>query len=346
MKTTYTILAGLTLLANGLRAQGTLETDFVTPPEATRPRCYWYWMDGNISKEGITKDLEAMKRVGIGEGYIGVISGQSGATPNPDPKALTDPWWGYIEHAIREGSRLGVDIGVFNSPGWSQSGGPWVKPSQAMRHVALPETRLHGPQHFEGKLPAPAGDFQDLAVLAFPLPAGEDELAKITTRTPTTVSFAMPAPFTARSLTVRPPAAINVAAELQASDDGKQYRSVKKFTLDRHNLAVNVGPVPLDLRRLSIWVSPEDLVQLFRIGLDHPDIRYEILYGVSDNQASWWDNSRARQLGYRPTGKAEDHRAHATAEQAKIGPDPVGDLFQGGSFCSAEFTNDVKRAGP
>ena len=86
--------------------------------------------------------------------------------------------------------------------------------------------------------------------------------------------------------------------------------------------------------------------QLFRIGLEHPDIRFDILYGASDNEASWWDNSRARQLGYRPTGKAEDHRAQAEAAQAKIGPDPVGDLFQGGTFCSAEFTNDVKRAGP
>ena len=121
---------------------------------------------------------------------------------------------------------------------------------------------------------------------------------------------------------------------------------------DKHGMIVtclrigNVGPRPLDVRRLSIWISPEDIVQLFRIGLEHPDIRFEILYGASDNEASWWDNSRARQLGYRPTGKAEDHRAHAEAEQAKIGPDPVGDLFQGGTFCSAEFTNDVKRAGP
>ncbi|MDP2374069.1 NAD(P)-dependent oxidoreductase [Reyranella sp.] len=121
---------------------------------------------------------------------------------------------------------------------------------------------------------------------------------------------------------------------------------------DKHGMIVtclrigNVGPRPLDVRRLSIWISPEDIVQLFRIGLEHPDIRFDILYGASDNEASWWDNSRARQLGYRPTGKAEDHRAHAVAEQAKIGPDPVGDLFQGGTFCSAEFTNDVKRAGP
>lgn len=121
---------------------------------------------------------------------------------------------------------------------------------------------------------------------------------------------------------------------------------------DKHGIAVtclrigNVGPRPLDVRRLSIWISPEDIVQLFRIGLEHPDIRFDILYGASDNEASWWDNSRARQLGYRPTGKAEDHRAHAEAEQAKTGPDAVGDLFQGGTFCSAEFTNDVKRAGP
>jgi uronate dehydrogenase len=121
---------------------------------------------------------------------------------------------------------------------------------------------------------------------------------------------------------------------------------------DKHGMAVtclrigNVGPVPIDVRRLSIWISPRDLVQLFRIGLDHPDLRYEIFYGTSDNAAGWWDNSRAHEFGYRPQDKAEAHRAHAEAEQARIGPDPVGDLFQGGSFCSAEFTNDVKRAGP
>jgi uronate dehydrogenase len=121
---------------------------------------------------------------------------------------------------------------------------------------------------------------------------------------------------------------------------------------DKHGMDVtclrigNVGPRPLDVRRLSIWIAPEDLVQLIGIGLDHPDIRFEIMYGASDNAAAWWDNARAHQLGYRPTGKGEDHRAHAETEQAKVGPDPVGDLFQGGTFCSMEFTNDVKRAGP
>ena len=121
---------------------------------------------------------------------------------------------------------------------------------------------------------------------------------------------------------------------------------------DKHGISVtclrigNVGPRPLDVRRLAIWISPQDIVQLMQIGLEHPDIRFDILYGASDNATSWWDNSRARQLGYRPTGKSEDHRTHAEAEQARIGADPVGDLFQGGTFCSAEFTNGAKRAGP
>ena len=202
-------------------------------------------MDGQETKEGITKDLEAMRRVGIGEAYIGIINGTSGNAPAPSLPPLTDEWWGNIAHAMREGTRLGVDIGFFNSPGWSQSGGPWVKPEQAMRYVVLPETRLKGPQHFEGKLPVSPGKYQDVAVIAFPTPAGEGEVAKITSRTPTMVSFETPASFTARSITVLPVKPVNVSAELLASDDGQQFRPVKKFTIDRHNLSIGVGPVPL-----------------------------------------------------------------------------------------------------
>lgn len=222
-----------------------LERNFASPPDATRPRCYWYWMDGHITKEGITHDLEAMRRVGIGEGYIGIISGQSSLPAGDEPKALTDPWWQLIEHAIREGGRIGVDIGLFNSPGWSQSGGPWVKPQQSMRYVALPETRLHGPQRFEGRLLTPPGQFQDIALLAFLAPAGEGEQAKTTARMPTAVTFQLPSPSTARSVTVHPIKPVNVTAELQASDNGTNYHMIKQFAIDRHNLAVNVGPVPL-----------------------------------------------------------------------------------------------------
>ena len=118
---------------------------------------------------------------------------------------------------------------------------------------------------------------------------------------------------------------------------------------DKHGLRVtcirigNVGDKPLDKRRLSIWVKPEDLAQLIRIGLEHPDIRFEIFYGASDNEAGWWDNSNARRFGYRPQFRSEDFRDEAMAAQAKLPADPVGDRFQGGPFCSDEYDADRAR---
>jgi uronate dehydrogenase len=105
----------------------------------------------------------------------------------------------------------------------------------------------------------------------------------------------------------------------------------------------NLGDRPLDRRRLSIWLSPADLVQLIRIGLEHPELEYEIFYGASFNERSWWDNSRAYAFGYRPTGRAEDFREEAMAEQAKLAADPVGDYYQGGSFCTQEFAGDRRK---
>lgn len=116
---------------------------------------------------------------------------------------------------------------------------------------------------------------------------------------------------------------------------------------DKHGMRVlsirigNVGEKPLDKRRLSIWIKPSDLVQLIRIGLEHPDLRYEVMYGGSLNERSWWDNSVAYKYGYRPTGRAEDFVEEAMAEQAKLPPDPVGDFYQGGTYCSMEFDGDT-----
>jgi uronate dehydrogenase len=105
----------------------------------------------------------------------------------------------------------------------------------------------------------------------------------------------------------------------------------------------NFDDRPVDKRRLSIWISPRDLVQLMRIGLEHPDLHYEVVYGASDNSEGWWDNEPAFRLGYRPQDRAEDHRDAAIAAQAKLPADPVGDLFMGGSFCSDEFEGDPDR---
>jgi len=96
----------------------------------------------------------------------------------------------------------------------------------------------------------------------------------------------------------------------------------------------NVGPRPLDKRRLSIWFSPRDLAQLVSIGIDRPGIKFEIVYGVSGNKRSWYDNSNAARLGYRPQ---DDSEAWASEVLAREKPgDPVAELYQGGMFVVAE----------
>jgi uronate dehydrogenase len=96
----------------------------------------------------------------------------------------------------------------------------------------------------------------------------------------------------------------------------------------------NVNPAPIDKRRLSIWISPRDLAQLVTIGIDHPQIRFEIVYGVSGNARSWYDNSNAVRLGYRPQDDAEADAAQVLARE-KPG-DPVAEQYQGGVFVVAE----------
>jgi uronate dehydrogenase len=102
----------------------------------------------------------------------------------------------------------------------------------------------------------------------------------------------------------------------------------------------NFADTPVDERRLAIWLKSEDLVQLIRIGLEHPDLRYEIFFGASDNARSWWDNEPAFRYGYRPTGVAEDFAAMALDAQRTIAPDAIGDWYQGGPFCSDEYDGD------
>jgi uronate dehydrogenase len=119
---------------------------------------------------------------------------------------------------------------------------------------------------------------------------------------------------------------------------------------DKHGIRVlnirigNVADAPIDRRRLAIWLSPADLLQLVRIGIEHPDVHCETVYGASDNARAWWDNARAHALGYRPQGRSEDFAAQVLAVPEPA--DPIGDRFQGGSYCTQEFTRGPLPAAP
>ncbi len=190
------LLAGLALPGPSFaQAPGDpLETGFVTPPESARPRTWWHWTMSNVTQAGITKDLEWMKRVGIGGFMLADVNAGRGQTVEPKVPFGTPEWFDAVRHAAAEADRLGLEMAIFSSPGWSETGGPWVKPEQAMKKLVWSETAVTGPGKFSGKLAAPPSNigqirntgasyyssdskdtpyYADSAVVAYRTPAGE-----------------------------------------------------------------------------------------------------------------------------------------------------------------------------
>jgi len=269
-------IVGASLLGIRGVAGDDLQRDFISPPESTKPGCYWYWLDGHYSKEGLTKDLEQMQEIGIGRAYIGLITFMSRLPLNAELKPWSDEWWSHIEHGVKEGGRLGIDIGLFNSPGWSMSGGPWVEPAQAMRYLVRTELRMKGPQMFSGTLAAPGerAEFQDVAVLAYPAPSTGGEIVVQSNESVEMIALDADQPFTARGLVIQPAKAVNhVVVELQASDNGRDFRPVKTFEVKRSLLNANVGPLPLAPVSVSF---PAITARHFRLVLNKPSELGEI----------------------------------------------------------------------
>jgi uronate dehydrogenase len=109
-----------------------------------------------------------------------------------------------------------------------------------------------------------------------------------------------------------------------------------KYGMEMYMIRIgNVGPAPIDKRRLSIWISPRDIAQLVSIGIDHPDIKFEIVYGISGNKRAWYDNSNAFRLGYKPQDDSEGYAQEVLARE-KPATDAIAEAHQGGVFCTAE----------
>ena len=276
-----------------------LKENFVTPKDDNTLWCYWYWVGDDISKDGITKDLEAMKEAGIGGALIGNI--------NPDEKdgkvpMLSEDWWEHMVHAVNEGKRIGVDIGAFNCPGWSQSGGPWVTSDKAMRYVTYSEIKVEGGKPINLDLVKPAIEFQDTYVLAFPSIALEEKsMSSKNTNIKVLPSIANTknlidndkssvASFSkavkdyqldfesnisihARSLRIVPAKDVfKVKCEVLAEIDG-EYKTIKSFIIDRSKLTPNVGP---DKYAPVLTALPETKATKFRI-------KFKLLQGVFES---------------------------------------------------------------
>ena len=150
-----------------------IEESFHCPPNSARPHTWWHWMNGNVSREGITKDLEAMKAVGLaGFQLFDVGLG----VPRGPVVYSSDAWYEHIGFAIAEAERLGLEMGINNASGWSCTGGPWISPEYAMKTIVWSETRVNTETGIPIQLKLPdmskqqqsLNFYRDIAVLAFP----------------------------------------------------------------------------------------------------------------------------------------------------------------------------------
>ncbi|MBN2579267.1 MAG: hypothetical protein JXB10_09775 [Pirellulales bacterium] len=164
-------LAGLLSAAAAAEPGDAMARNFASPPDSARPHTWWHWLNGNVTKEGITADLESMQRAGIGGFQLFNVSE---GIPEGPVAVMSPQWLDLVRHTAAEADRLGLELCIMNCPGWSNSGGPWIKPEHAMQTVVISETQAQGPSRFDAALPQPATNadfYRDIAVLAFPTPS-------------------------------------------------------------------------------------------------------------------------------------------------------------------------------
>jgi hypothetical protein len=176
-------IAALQMSAASL-AQIPLEAGFRNPPQSAKPHTWWHWMDGNITREGLTADLEAMKRAGIGGAQMFHVS--QGIPPGP--VGYNSPQWrAMVVHAVKEANRLGLELCIHNCAGWSSSGGPWITPEHAMQVLAWSTKKVTGPARFDERLPPAKAPqvvkaipfYRDICVLAFRTPSAPNAVEPI-----------------------------------------------------------------------------------------------------------------------------------------------------------------------
>lgn len=134
---------------------------FRNPPADSRPQTLYFWMNGNVTQQGIDADLDAIAKAGLG-GVL-VFDG-SDDVPKGPVDYLSPQWLGLMTHMMGKAGSLGLQVGMHNAPGWSSSGGPWIAPAQAMQQIVWTETRVTGGQRCAPPCPAPIPSWTIIAM--------------------------------------------------------------------------------------------------------------------------------------------------------------------------------------
>ena len=249
-------------------SRNSLSEQFQSARSEQRIAVYWYWLSDNISVEGVERDLEAMKRAGIGRAFIGNIwEGNIPAGPHP---VFSEGWWEVLHAALKKATELDIEIGLFNCPGWSQSGGPWVKPQESMRYLATAKTTVEGDGTEQLiSLPSLPDNSRDERLLAYPdmselFQSQTVEMHKVA-GVDLVRDIQFPEPTTLRSLTFESRDYLLVDAIIQAEVDGK-FVTLKTVHLDRTNAQLNVGFLPMAPITVSLPDTPTRCVRITLTG--------------------------------------------------------------------------------
>lgn len=214
-----------------------VEQGFENVPDSVRVACYWYWICNNISCEGVTKDLQAMKEAGISRAYIGNVL--DGSVTWGDVPFMSDEWWEVTRTALKVAGDLDIEIGMFNCPGWSQSGGPWIDEDRSMRYVAFKNDNIEGNGEVQTIALPDVPSQRIISVYAYPTIEGRSQEWKTYSNGSGLQKFdlKLDEPMTVRSLLVYGKPGIEGEAQLLAAD-GSVIRS---FYFDRNHSTPQTG---------------------------------------------------------------------------------------------------------
>ncbi len=266
-----------------------LEDAFRNPPSTALARTWWHWMNGNISEIGITRDLEAMKRVGVSGFQIFQVG--SGIPKGPVDYG-SPQHFALLRHAAREAERLGLEFAMHNCPGWSSSGGPWITPELSMQSLTWTETFVVGGQKVSVALerpPARRDYYRDAMVLAVPAGAGETVRPTMRPLADSPVTFLEFAePIEARSVTVywEPAAALPARpgsrfGVLAVSDDGKAYRKLADLEEAPAPGRSGIQPYPLTAS------FPAVRAKYFQMSASQPMRIVDVRFSAASRIANW-----------------------------------------------------------